>query len=84
MLMKNSLAPMPALSRPIRVLFALPGLHRVVRGAEVALEELARNVACIAGFEVTVIGSGPARLFEPYHYRRARCVPREWFERFLK
>jgi glycosyltransferase involved in cell wall biosynthesis len=82
MLMQNKLIPAPAPGRPLRVLFALPGRHRVVRGAEVALEELARHLACIAGFEVSVIGSGQARLFEPYHYKRARCVPREWFERF--
>ena len=66
----------------MRVLFALPGLHRVVRGAEVALEELARHLACIPGFEVSVIGSGPPRLFEPYQYNRVRCVRREWVGRF--
>ncbi|MBV8782145.1 MAG: glycosyltransferase family 4 protein [Phycisphaerae bacterium] len=68
--------------RPLRVLFALPGLHRVVRGAEVAFESIARRVAVADGFDVTMIGSGPADAEAPYRYRRARCISRERFEHF--
>jgi glycosyltransferase involved in cell wall biosynthesis len=67
---------------PLRVLFALPGLHRVVRGAEVAFEEVARCIARIPGFEVTLIGSGPSRLDEPYDYVQTQCIARERFEKF--
>ena len=69
-------------SASVRVLFALSGLHRVTRGAEVAFEELAKQVARQPGFDVTVIGSGPDRPEMPYRYRRARCIPRERFERW--
>ena len=67
-------------TKPLRVLFALPGLHRVVRGAEVAFESVAREIARIPGYAVTLIGSGEARAGEPYDYRRARCIRREKFE----
>jgi glycosyltransferase involved in cell wall biosynthesis len=66
--------------RPLRVLFALPGMHRVVRGAEVAFEELAGQIARRPDFDVTVIGSGPDRPEAPYRYRRVACIPRERFE----
>jgi glycosyltransferase involved in cell wall biosynthesis len=68
--------------RPLRILFALPGLHRVVRGAEVAFEEVSRCIAKIPGFQVTLIGSGPDRAAEPYQYRQTRCIPRERFEKW--
>ena len=67
---------------PLRILFALPGLHRVVRGAEVAFEEISRRIARRPGFEVTLIGSGPRRLGEPYHYVQSACIVREKFEKF--
>ena len=69
-------------TKPLRVLFALPGLHRVVRGAEVAFESVAREIARIPGYSVTLIGSGEARPEEPYDYRRARCIRREKFEKW--
>jgi glycosyltransferase involved in cell wall biosynthesis len=65
----------------MRVLFALPGLHRVTRGAEVAFEELAGRIAVRPGYDVTVIGSGSPRADRPYRYARAACIPREYFER---
>ena len=68
--------------QPIRVLFALPGLHRVVRGAEVALEAIAQRVAATPGFDLTLIGSGPQRNSVPYRYRQTRCIARERFEKF--
>jgi glycosyltransferase involved in cell wall biosynthesis len=63
------------------VLFALPGLHRVQRGAEVAFESIARELARIPGVEVTLIGTGTERPGEPYRFRGVPCVPRERFER---
>jgi glycosyltransferase involved in cell wall biosynthesis len=61
------------------VLFALPGLHRVTRGAEVALESIARRVAVRSAWRVTLIGSGWPRAAEPYRFRRAGCIDRRWF-----
>jgi glycosyltransferase involved in cell wall biosynthesis len=69
-------------TKPLRILFALPGLHRVVRGAEVAFESVAREIARIPGYSVTLIGSGEERPGEPYDYRRARCIRREKFEKW--
>jgi glycosyltransferase involved in cell wall biosynthesis len=66
----------------LRLLIALPGLHRVTRGAEVALEELARHIARRDDFDVTLIGTGPARENEPYRYRQTRCIRRERFEKW--
>lgn len=62
-------------------MFALPGLHRVDRGAEVAFIEIARELQG-AGHDVTLIGSGPPRPGEPYRYIRAAARPRERFEAF--
>jgi len=63
----------------MRVLFALPGLHRCDRGAETAFiavaEELART-----GNEVTLIGSGAPRSGAPYRFIHAGSVPRKNFE----
>ncbi|MFN0132400.1 MAG: glycosyltransferase family 4 protein [Phycisphaerales bacterium] len=69
-------------SRPIRVLFALAGLHRVRRGAEIAFESVAAHLACIDGFQVTLIGSGQPRANDPYRFIHAPCRPRERFERW--
>lgn len=66
----------------MRILFALPGAHRVHRGAEVAFEAIARNLARYGeGDEVTLIGSGPQRAGEPYRYEQVKVIPRERFER---
>jgi len=67
---------------PLRILFALPGLHRVVRGAEVAFEELARSLSAIPNCKVTLLGSGQTRTDEPYHFLHAGCIKRETFERW--
>ncbi len=71
------------MSRRLRIAFALPGLHRVVRGAETALEQIASRLALL-GHEVTVFGSGPARPERPYHYIRIPCIQREFFEKWPK
>ncbi len=48
----------PVAAPKIRVLFALPGLNRVLRGAEVAFTEISNRLAQIPGFEVETLGSG--------------------------
>ena len=65
----------------MRILFALPGLHRVNRGAEVAFEAVARHLA-EEGEDVIVVGSGRPRDGEPYEFRHAPAIGRERFERW--
>lgn len=65
----------------MRVLFALPGLHRWDRGAEVAFIEVATALAK-AGEQVTLIGSGPEREGTAYRYLRAASLDRSHFNRF--
>jgi len=72
------------MSAPIRAAFCLPGLHRVVRGAEVAFESLATALARLGGFEVTLFGSGQARPSDSYRFVHVGCVPRERFEAWPK
>ncbi len=74
--------PAGAGGRDINVAFALPGLHRVTRGAEVAFESIAQELARIAGFRVTLFGSGPEIAGRSYHYVHCPCSPRERFERW--
>lgn len=70
------------MSAPTRVLFALPGFHRVARGAEAALENVARQLARTDGFAVTLVGGGAAREGEPYRFLPAALRPRERFEKW--
>jgi glycosyltransferase involved in cell wall biosynthesis len=65
----------------MRVLFALPGLHRYNRGAEVAFISVAIELAR-AGDSVTLIGSGQERAAMPYRFSHAASVARENFETF--
>jgi glycosyltransferase involved in cell wall biosynthesis len=65
----------------VKVGIVLPGLHRVDRGAEVALESIATELVGL-GNDVTVFGGGPARPERRYGYRRGRLIGRERFERF--
>jgi glycosyltransferase involved in cell wall biosynthesis len=65
----------------MRVLFALPGLHRYARGAEVAFISIAAELAK-AGDLVTLIGSGQPRAEAPYRFLRAVSVGRQNFESF--
>jgi glycosyltransferase involved in cell wall biosynthesis len=67
---------------PMRLCFALPGLHRVDRGAEVAIERVADLLARRPECEVTVFGSGPERPGRGYRYVRVACVSRDRFERW--
>lgn len=64
----------------MKILMALPGLHRVNRGAEVAFESVAAGLA--GEFDVTAVGSGPAIPGRPYRYTQAGMVPRERFEKW--
>src|SRR5689334_15448756 len=65
----------------MRILFALSGLHRVHRGAEVAFISIATELAS-RGDEVTLIGSGPEEEARPYRYIQAPAISRERFERW--
>jgi len=64
----------------MRILFALPGLHRYDRGAEIAFISIATELAKV-GDDVTLIGSGPRRTAQ-YRYLRVRSVGRTHFESF--
>jgi glycosyltransferase involved in cell wall biosynthesis len=63
----------------MRVLLALPGLHRYDRGAEIAFINIATELAK-AGDAVTLIGSGTGRSAAPYRFLHASCLARERFE----
>src|SRR6185369_1963171 len=65
----------------VRILFALAGLHRVDRGAEVAFISVAKELVKL-GNEVTLTGSGPPRRNEPYRYIQAPALPRTKFEKW--
>lgn len=63
----------------MRILFALPGLHRYARGAEVAFISVATELAK-AGDAVTLIGSGQPPAGTPYRFLPAASTAREKFE----
>jgi len=65
----------------MRVLFALPGLHRYDRGAEIAFISVANELVKL-GTAVTLIGSGQARAGAPYRFLQARSLARENFRSF--
>src|SRR3974390_2489848 len=65
----------------MRVLFALPGLHRHNRGAEMAFVSIASELAK-SGNTVTLIGSGNQDPKAPYRFLRAASVTREKFTSF--
>jgi glycosyltransferase involved in cell wall biosynthesis len=65
----------------VRILFALPGLHRIDRGAEIAFVAIGSELARM-GDRVTLVGSGPPLAGRPYRYSQAASVSRERFERF--
>jgi GT2 family glycosyltransferase/glycosyltransferase involved in cell wall biosynthesis len=71
-------------SKRLRVLIALPGLHRVERGAEIAFENLARHLSRRSDCAVTLIGSGTADPRTPYKALQAGCIDREFFRHFPK
>ena len=63
----------------MRILFALSGLHRHDRGAEIAFISLAEELARL-GESVTLIGSGKQRSSTPYRFITAGSLARENFE----
>jgi glycosyltransferase involved in cell wall biosynthesis len=65
----------------MRILFALPGLHRYTRGAEVAFISVAKELAK-RGDAVTLIGSGKPQGQIEYRFLRAASLRRERFEMF--
>lgn len=65
-------------------LFALPGLHRFNRGAEVVFQSVAQEIARNGEHRVTLVGSGPSLPGQPYEYIHLPAVSRERFERWPK
>ncbi len=68
----------------MHVLFALPGLHRVERGAEVAFESVARELARRGKYRVTLVGSGQPIAGREYEFRHVPAADRRRFERWPK
>lgn len=65
----------------MRILFALAGLHRYDRGAEIAFASLAKALGDL-GQDMTLIGSGPPRDQSAYKYLAVPAVDRKRFEAF--
>jgi glycosyltransferase involved in cell wall biosynthesis len=65
----------------MRVLFALPGFHRIDRGAEVALISVAKEIAK-SGDTVTLLGSGQERTGLPYRFVHVASMSRDHFGSF--
>ena len=65
----------------MRILFALPGLHRYSRGAELAFISVAKEL-CKLGESVALMGSGKPERTTPYRFSRAESIRRERFEHF--
>jgi glycosyltransferase involved in cell wall biosynthesis len=68
----------------MRILFALPGLHRVGRGAEVVFESVAQQIAAGGEHQVTLVGSGEPRGDRAYEFIHLPAIPRERFEHWPK
>jgi glycosyltransferase involved in cell wall biosynthesis len=68
----------------LRILFALAGLHRVHRGAEVVFESIAHEIGVAGSDDVVLMGSGAPRDDRAYRFQPVPCVPRERFERMPK
>lgn len=58
-----------------------PGLHRTVRGSEIAFETIAHNLTHYLDVRVTLFGSGLPRSGTPYQFQHVDLVPREKFEK---
>lgn len=66
----------------MRLLFALPGLHRYGRGAEVVFEQVAQAIAEAGRHQVTLAGMGQPRPDRAYDFVHVDGVGRERFERW--
>src|SRR5688572_14554724 len=65
----------------MRILFALPGLHRIDRGAEIAFISVAGELTKL-GHDVVLAGSGREREGAPYRFLHIPSISRQHFERF--
>jgi glycosyltransferase involved in cell wall biosynthesis len=68
----------------MRIFFVLPGLHRIDRGAEVAFESIAQQIAIDGKHSVTLIGAGLELPGRAYRFIRVPATGRRWFERWPK
>jgi len=64
----------------LRVLFALPGLHRTRRGAEAAFESLGHEMSRTLGVEVTLAGAGERNGHHAYQFKPTPCLPSSRFQ----
>lgn len=64
----------------MRILFALPGLHRFGRGAEVVFESVAQQIALQGHHQITLVGSGQPRSDRAYDFIHVPAASREHFE----
>ena len=64
----------------MRIAFVLPGLHCVVRGAEVAFEAIAHELSQYDDCEVTLFGAGQPRPDDSYHFIHVGKRDRQNFE----
>lgn len=63
----------------MRIALALPGLHRVNRGAETAFQALGQALSD-RHHEVTLFGTGAPRSDAGYRFAQSKMIPRERFE----
>lgn len=68
----------------MHILFALPGLHRVERGAEVAFESIADEIARQGKHDVTLVGSGQPIPGRAYNFQHVPAMSRDRFEKWPK
>jgi glycosyltransferase involved in cell wall biosynthesis len=68
----------------MHILFALPGLHRFDRGAEVVFESVAQHIAQRGEHRITLVGSGDVRPGRSYDFIHVPAVSRERFEHWPK
>ena len=66
----------------MRIVFALPGLHRFGRGAEVVFELIAQEIAEAGEHQITLVGSGEPRPDRSYDFIHVPAVSRECFEKW--
>ena len=66
----------------MNILFALPGLHRFDRGAEVVFESIAQTIAAAGKHRVTLVGSGERRADRAYDFIHLPAKSRDHFERW--
>lgn len=68
----------------MRILFALPGLHRFSRGAEVVFESIAQQIALSSKHQITLVGSGEVRSDRAYEFIHVPAASRDRFEDWPK